>query len=421
MFLSQLLTFEDRQKLLKLNGWKIIEVSPKYLESSKSVALVRHVRTKYGAREQVQNYFFPRIRPQTVLRMYRDLRRGQRGVLLEQLSILFELGLGVPKHKQLAEFISQLDRVDDQADAIKYIGKIIKHYIAQYKLSMGAQNEYMYCAAYTEQLMTMKKFVGKLKPETKKAMTAPKGIPAVMLYSLTDHNTAKFSLVDGYAFSETNFPIPISPTVLRSEFKAVPRHFNSFSLRKSGQYILVFGILYWPDENEKNFHHAKFLDSDDYEVLVDSFDEYCSKELLAAREFRTYDRDEHPKHKHAVEVLAKKSDPSRKELLRIKEANAYFEQRQEQWKKLARLERKSVSALKTDGPVASANFFPLDIGAMGVTRKIRSLVNIEPKKLQASLNAWGFNTEIVSGCPTQRIYYGVNLKRRSWQIDMEKK
>ncbi len=421
MFLSQLLTFEDRQKLLKLNGWKIIEVSPKYMEISKSVALVRHVRTKFGGREQVQNYFFPRIRPQTVLRMYRDLRRGQRGVLLEQFSILFTLGLGVPKHKQIAEFVMQLDSVDDQAEAIKYIGKIIKHYIAQYKLSMGAQNEYMYCAAYTEQLMTLKKFRGKLKPETKKAMTAPKGIPAVMLYSQTDQSTAKFSLVDGYAFSETNFPIPISPTVLRSEFNAAPRHFNSFSLRKSGQYILVFGILYWPDETEKNFHHAKVLDTDDYEVLVDEFDEYCNKELLAARKFRTYDAEEHAKHKHAVEVLAKKSDPSRKDLLKVKEANAYFDNREEQWKNLARLERKSAAAIKKDGPVASANFFPLDIGAMGVTRKIRSLVNVEPKKLQASFSAWGFNTEIVSGCPSQRIYYGVNLKRRSWQIDMEKK
>lgn len=422
MFLGHLLTFEDRQKLLKLYGWKIIDASPKYLESSKMVCGVRHVRTKYGAREQVYDILFPRIRAKTVLRLFKNLRRGQRGMLLEQISILFELGLGVPKQKQIADYILHLDNVDDQEVGIKYIGKLIKQYIANYKFSMD-DHDYMYCAQFTEQLLLMKKFIGKTKQNVKKSVRVPEGKPCVMVYSLTDFNGAKFSLVDAYAFSSNGFPIPISTSVMRKEFGAVPRQFNSYALKSHGQYMLVFGILHWNEDGEENFQHMQTLDDDEYEVLVDHYDKYCSKELLALRKFRNVDREVHNAHRHAIEVLAVKEDATKKERRLVSEAETYFAEREKAVKQLSRLERKAASKLAESGPVVSAQFFALDIGAIGISRKLRTLVSTPPETLAKSLTAWGFTTALNANpkCLSSRIYYGVTSTRRSWQIETEKK
>jgi hypothetical protein len=424
MFLGHLLTFEDRQKLLKLAGWKLIEIAPKYMESSKSVCAVRHVRTKYGAREQHVDVLFPRIRANTVLRLYRNFRRGQRGVILEQLSILFHLGLGVPKHKQVAEFIEKFEQAEDQKVAIKYIGKMIKQYIANYAFSMD-DHEFMYCAAYTEQLLTMQKFIAKSKATSKnKSMAVPEGRPAVMVYSLTDYAGSKFNLVDGYAFSDSGFPIPISASVLRKEFTAVPRSLSAYSLRKHGQYVLVFGMLYWPKKDgEEQFKHMQYLGTDEYEVLIDEYDKYSSKEMLALRQTLTVEPELHAHHKSTVDKLSLKEVLTEKERLLLRTSKRYFAERRKVEREIRNHESDAVEALVTNGPVGAAKFFALDIAIMGASRKLRTMTGTKPEALASSLNTWGFTTALVENpkIMSRRIPFIEKSNRRSWQIDMEKK
>lgn len=423
MFLGHLLTFEDRQKLLKLAGWKLIEVAPKYMENSKSVCAVRHVRTKYGAREQHVDVLFPRIRASTVLRLYRNFRRGQRGVLLEQLSTLFHLGLGVPKHKQIAEFIETFEQAEDQKVAIKYIGKLIKQYIANYAFSMD-DHEFMYCAAYTEQLLTMQKFIAKSKVTKGKPMAVPEGRAAVMVYSLADYTGSKFNLVDGYAFSDSGFPIPISASVLRKEFKAAPKSLSAYSLRTHGQYVLVFGILYWPKkDNEEQFKHMQYLGSDEYEVLIDEYDKYSTKEMLALRATLNVEPELHAHHKTSVDALSQKEVLTEKERLTLRTSKRYFAERRKVERDIRNLESEVVDSLVENGPVGSAKFFALDIAVIGASRKLRTMTSTKPDALARSLNAWGFTTALVesSKIMSRRILFTEKSNRRSWQIDMEKK
>lgn len=423
MFLGHLLTFEDRQKLLKLAGWKLVEVAPKFMESSKSVCSVRHVRTKYGAREQHVDVLYPRIRASTVMRLYRNLRRGQRGILLEQLSILFHLGLGVPKHKQVAEFIEHFEQAEDQKVAIKYIGKMIKQYIANYAFSMD-DHEYMYCAPYTEQLLTLQKFIAKGKAVKGKPMAVPEGRAAVLVYSLADYHGSKFNLVDGYAFSDSGFPIPISTSVMRKEFAGAPKSLSAYSLRSHGQYVLVFGTLYWPKKDpDVQFKHMQDLGSDEYEILIDQYEQYCSKELLQLRKSLKVDPELQAQHKSTVEKLSLKEVLTTNERNILRTAKRYFAERRKIERQIRELETECVDALVENGPVSSAKFFALDLAVIGASRKLRTMTSTKPEALARSLNAWGFTTALVESpnIMSRRIEFIEKSNRRSWQIDMEKK
>lgn len=416
MFLSNILTYEDRQRLLKLAEWNLIEDSPKYMEKSKTVCTVRHVRTKFGAREQLSNSYLPRIKASSVLRLLRKIRKGQRGIIQEQVSILFLLGLGVPKHPDLAQYVLDLGYDKEDTEIIKHIIRLVKHYIDNYKYSMD-NHEYMYLASFTEQLLLMKKFISKSAKITK-SMIVPDGMPSVMVYSITDRAEAKFELVDGYTFSSTGFPVPISPTVLRREFSAVPKDFSSYSLKSHGQYVLVFGILYWTDNKEKNFEKIQFLDTEEYEILLDQYPEYQSKELNALSEYRYVNKEEHETHTKNKMRLSHKDELSVKDSKRLEEANAYFKSREENLKELAKHEKKEARVIEKTGPVFSAKFFALDIGMIGVKRKIRTLVSTKPEVLAKSLNAWGFTTSLLESTDvlTSRISYCATSISRSWKI-----
>lgn len=422
MFLEHLLTYEDRQKLLKLYGWNLIELCPKYMETSKMVCRVRFTRTRYGQSEQAQEFYLPRIKPTTVYRLMRMLKAGQRGVVSEQIATLFYLGLGVPKQPDIARYILALDSVDNPKVGIKYILKLVRNYVSNYRKSLD-NHPYMFCAQYTEQLMKLKRFIAPPDMKMSKHLKVPKGFPAVMVYSVTDLTKSMHTLVDGFVITASGAALPISPAVLRKEFIAAPKNFSSYSLRSHGQYTLVFGILYWPDTNEESFEEMQTLDVDDFITLVDLYDDkYSNDELRKAQAARNVDPETHLNFRRTLETLRTEKDLDKKKRRKLKEAETYFAERDLSLKSLDGLEKKAARHVAKVGPIATASFLALDIGSLGKTRTVRSLVSTKPEALAKSLGIFGFQTlnTVNANCLTSRISYGVKSNRRSWLMKTEK-
>lgn len=392
MFYKELFSPEEQQMFLNLVDWRLIDRSvPKYLENSQHALKVRHSVIRYNRPSQITTPILPRIRTGSVLRLIKEIRKGNVGLPCYQLATLFDLGMGVPKQREIANYIRGYQpEKDPGGEALKDIRTLIVQYQRQVRRSLNNW-QYMPPAEYVAQLLNMRKFICLKENGFKQKLKVPDGIPVVLVYANSNVAEKEFTLVDAFMISALGYPVPFAQTALRKEFKA-PKTFKSKALAGKSMYATVMGMVYWPGEKTTQMARmCRTLDIDEYVVLLDQYPELQSKELRRAQKYKSFDRDLHNEMRETVKTLALVQEPTAKQAKRLAEANAYFAQRKEQLTILEKLEKDESRQLERNGPVASAHFCAIDAGTI-VNREKYFGVKNPLERVESILGGWGFET-----------------------------
>lgn len=416
MFYKELFSPEEFQTFLKLVTWRLIDGSvPKYLENSQHALKVRHSVIRYNRPSQVTTPILPRIRAQTVLRLIKAIRDGNYGMPRDQLSALFEVGLGVPKQREIAEYIRHYELATDPGgEALKAIRKLIVQHQRAVRRSLNNW-QYIPPAEYVAQLLNMQKFIRLKENGFKQKVEVPDGIPVVLVYANSNVTEKEFTLVDAFMISALGYPVPFAQTALRKEFKA-PKTFKSKALAGRSMYAMVMGMVYWPGEKTTQMMRmCRTLDIDDYVVLLDQYEDLRSKELRTAQRARLIDQDQHEAMKDTVKTLGQQSELTSKQSKRLAEATAYFEQRKEQLAELDRLEKRESRELEKNGPVAGAHFCAIDAGTIENRDQYFGVKNTL-ERVETILSGWGFETLSTVADRSSELTYNNGPNGRCWSL-----
>ncbi|QQO90476.1 hypothetical protein pEaSNUABM5_00334 [Erwinia phage pEa_SNUABM_5] len=416
MFYKELFSPEEHQTFLNLVGWRLIDSAvPKYLESSQHALKVRHSVIKYNRPSQITTPILPRIRTTTVMRLFRAIRDGNLGLPCAQLAALFDLGMGVPKQRDIAQYIRDYNpEHDPNGEALKSIRTMVVQY--QRKVRRSLNNwQYLPPAEYVAQLLKMQRFIGLKENGYKKRLAVPDGIPVVLIYANSNVAEKEFTLVDAFMISALGYPVPFAQTALRKEFKA-PKTFKSKALAGRSMYAMVMGIVYWPGEKAfKMMRMCRSLDIDDYTVLLDQFEDLQSKELRQASKHRMIDREHHEVMRTTVTKYEHRDDLTAKQAKRLAEAQEYFQQRRDALSQLDKLEKQAARELERTGPVASAHFCAVDAGTI-VNRDQYLGVKNTLERTETILGGWGFETLSNAAVRDSEMTYIDGPKGRCWSL-----
>lgn len=274
MFYSEIFSYADTQKLLRLKDLFLISTYVhKFMKDSTHVIKPKRMEVRGGSRVNGDTPMIPRVEAQRPLDLLTALIRGEMGMKQEALALLFELGLGVPQQKEVANFIRTYRHEDDaNKGALKAIRKLVVNYQDQYEEHMG-ESDYFYPAPYVARLLDLNKFV--TSGASTQRLKVPNGIPVVLVYKSTNHHVGEFSLVDAFNMSG-GVAKPWAHIMLRREAK-VPKKVTSKSMTKHTAYMLVFGMFC--HQKEGLLEECQELDIDDYDILVSSNPECVSKEF----------------------------------------------------------------------------------------------------------------------------------------------
>lgn len=416
MFYKDLFTPDELQLFVKLTSWRLLEREvPKFMESSLHVMKVRHSVIRHSRPSVVNASILPRIRSKTVLRLIAAIRQGNDGLPCEQLSVLFNLGLGVPKQKDLAEYIKAYSCAEDEGSVmIKQIRKMVVNYQRNVRRCLG-NYRHIPPAAYLAHMAEMRNFIGYEEKGYPRGVAIPEGSPVVLVYSKLLASDAEFSLADAFLISPEGYPVPFSHIVMRKEFK-VPKTIKSAALAQRSMYALVMGVMHWPDEDHNTMmKYCRTLDSEDYTVLLDSVRSLRSPELDAAYESRVVDRDIHDEMLERVRQYGRLDSLTTKEQRLLNAAQAYFEGRREAMSKLGELEKKETRALERSGFLTRAKFCAVDVGLIEDRTKFVG-VRSKIEQVDSILRNWSFDSLSMTENKTCEMYYKISTTGRSWSM-----
>lgn len=416
MFYKELFSPEQHQTFLNLVNWRLIDSAvPKYLENSQHALKVRHSVIKYNRASQITTPILPRIRSTTVMRLFRAIRSGNLGLPCQQLAALFDLGMGVPKQRDIAQYLREYDPdADAGGEVLKSIRTMVVQYQRQVRRSLNNW-QYLPPAEYIAQLLNMQRFIRLKENGFKHRLAVPDGIPVVLIYANSNVAEKEFTLVDAFMISALGYPVPFSQTALRKEFTA-PKTFKSKALAGRSMYAMVMGVVYWPGEKSfKMMRMCRSLDIDDYTVLLDQFEELQSKDLRRASKYRMIDREHHEVMRETVAKYEHRTDLTSKQQRRLEEAQEYFAQRKQALSDLDKLEKRESRELEKTGPVASARFCAIDAGTI-VSRSQYLGVKNTLERTETVLAGWGFETLSNAAARDSEMTYIDGPKGRCWSL-----
>lgn len=110
MFYDHVFSPDEKQLLLSVAESKyLVRLDcPEYLKKSKHSIEIRHTVTNRGEQRRsgvINTTFVPRIHASTVQRLLREIRDNATISSANSLAALFELGLGVPKQRDIATYL----------------------------------------------------------------------------------------------------------------------------------------------------------------------------------------------------------------------------------------------------------------------------------------------------------------------------
>lgn len=417
MFYKSIFTTEEQNLFLQLMQWRLIpnEV-PKFMESSQCVMKVRHSIIRYNQASQVVANILPRIAPRTVLRIVSEVRAGNLGMPRTQLAVLFELGMGVPKQRDIARYIREYDPQEDhEGRTLKHIRKMIVQYQRNLKRSLY-NIQYLPPAPYVAQMLKLQQFVHLREGGYKHKVKVPDGLPVVLIYANDKVAEAQFTLTDAFMISPLGYPVPFANIAMRKEFGAV-KTFQSRALQGKGMYSMVFGVVYWSDQKTTAMmRQLRCLDTEEsYAVLFDNYPELCSEELLESYQYKRTDTEQHIAALETVKEFRDQRSLTPKQQRRLDRANEYFAVRSEALGDLEKLEKREARNLEKTGPVATARFCAIDAGTIEDRDTFTSVKN-PIEKVETVLARWGFETLGKAADRSSVLTYTSAPKGRCWSL-----
>ncbi len=236
--IDNLLSHDDKQKILKLrDNFIISSFCPTFLRSSTAVMHGRRIEAKGGSRNMQESVTLVRVNGDKPLQMIDSMIAGDFGIVREHLSVLFELGLGVPCQKQIAIYVREAKDDKETISALKDIRKMIINFQDVYEDSVNS--DYFYSAHHIAASLFLSSFVR--RAEYKTTFKTPAGIPVVLVYRLTNPIEGQYTLHDAYDMTLSS-PTPFAHIMLRDKIN-VQKTFTSKGLKKHGSYAYVFGTL----------------------------------------------------------------------------------------------------------------------------------------------------------------------------------
>ncbi|QYW03285.1 hypothetical protein pEaSNUABM14_00326 [Erwinia phage pEa_SNUABM_14] len=400
MFYDYVFNFDERQTLLSLAESKYLlkRDIPEYLKKSKHAIEIRHTVTNRGRERRsgtITTPIVPRIHTRDVMRLLDDIRDNATYSSCQSLAELFELGLGVPRQKDIATYLHAYSREHDKKGiGIKYIRKLVVDYHRKHRRSM-AGSRWLMPAAYTANLLNMQNFIHLKEDGYKGKVKTPDGIPVVLIYQSTEYATGEFTLCDAFMISPMGYPMPFAQIALRPEFKAVPKTFCSQALRGKGMYSMVLGMIYWEKGDSVELtREVMEIDDNQYLTLLDDeryadrrSDEYSAM-LVKREEFRrNRDKWQSVIDKYGQTVRTLKPEIS----ARLDRARQFFYDRSEFLKEFESQEKRENTRASKRFAVASAMFAAIDCGTIA-DRQTYLAVSTKIDKVHDILGKWGFNT-----------------------------
>lgn len=402
MFYDHVFNHDEKQTLLSLaeSQYLIKLETPEFLKKSKHAIEIRHAVTnrKFGSSRRtgtITTTLVPRIHMRDVMRLVREVRDSASVNAANNLGKLFDLGLGVPRQKDIALYLKTYSRdADKKGTGIKYIRKLIVDYHRKYRRSM-ADSRWCMPAAYTANMMNMQSFIHMKENGYGKKLKVPDGVPVVLIYQNTCYETAEFTLCDAFMISPLGYPVPFAQIVMRPEFKAVPKTFSSKALRGKGMYSMVMGMIHWEDgDSISNCRELMDIDADQYLTLLDS-EQYAdrrSDKYQAMLVQRAKINEDRQKWKDVIDKYGNTSrtlKPEQQE--RLEKAHSYFLEREAFFKEFDQFEKKENHHAAKQFAVAKAKFAAVDCGTI-MDRTTYMAVGTTIDKVHNILGKWGFDT-----------------------------
>lgn len=429
MFYDHVFNQDEKQMLLGLaeSNYLVKVDCPDYLKKSKHSIEIRHTINHRGKDRRSGNIvttFVPRIHSSTVQRLVRDVRDTASKSSSMQLAKLFELGLGVPKQKDIALYLQDYSRENDKKGVgIKYIRRLINEYHRKHRHSF-AGSRWLMPAAYTANLLNMQSFIHLKENGYKNKVKVPEGVPVVLIYQCTNYAECEFTLCDAFMISPLGYPMPFAQIALRPEFKGAPKEFRSKALRGKGMYSMVMGVMHWEEGDAvANYRELMDIDADEYLTLLDS-EKYADrrspeyKAVLAKRDEMNADRqkwkDVLDKYGNTTRTLK----PEHQALL--DQASKYFADRSDSsdfFKHFSDIERKENRKAAKQFAVASAKFAAIDCGTV-IDRATYMAVSTTLDKVHTVLSKWGFTTvdSVNASLKKSLLTYSTKNATRIWSL-----
>lgn len=402
MFYDHVFNHDDKQTLLSLaeSHYLVKLECPEFLKRSKHAIEIRHTVTNraYGKSRRtgtITTTLVPRIHMSEVNRLVREIRDTASLTAANNLGRLFELGLGVPKQRDIATYLKTYSRdADKKGTGIKYIRKLINDYHRKYRRSM-AGSRWCMPAAYTANMLNMQQFIHLKEDGYGKKLKVPDGVPVVLIYQSTTYETAEFTLCDAFMISPLGYPVPFAQIAMRNEFKAVPKTFKSKALRGQGMYSMVMGVLHWGEaESIPKVRELMDIDADSYLTLLDS-EQYADRRSPEYREMLQRRAEINADRQKWKDVLDKYGNTTRtlkpEQQERLEKAHQYFVDREKFIKDFDQFEKKENHQAAKRFAVAEAQFAAIDCGTI-IDRSTYMAVGSALDKVHHILGKWGFTT-----------------------------
>lgn len=426
MFYDHVFTHDERQALLLLaESFFLVKTEcPDYLKKSKHSIEIRHTINHRGKERRsghIVTSFVPRIHMSVIQRLVRVIRDDYDIRAAQHLSKLFELGLGVPKQRDIALYLSDYSKeADPKGVGMKYIRKLINEYHRKYRRSM-AGSRWIMPAAYTANMMHMQSFIHLKENGYAKQLKVPDGIPVVLVYNNTNHERSEFTLCDAFMISPLGFPVPFAQIALRPEFKAVPKTFCSKALRGRGVYSMVMGVVHWSDtDSVKHFRELMDIDADSYLTLLDS-EQYMDRRSPEYQALCDKRAEYNEQRVEMNEVLAKFGTTKRilkpEQQAKLDRAHKFFADRKDFFKEFEQFEKKEQHKAAKQFAVASAQFAAIDCGTI-MDRTTYMAVSTTLDKVHHILGKWGFTTvdTVNASLKHSLMTYGESKATRRWSL-----
>lgn len=365
MFYADIFTHEEKQKILKLVDDRLISTHiPECLKTSHHVLRIKRVEMRSSSRVNAEHSILPCINPQIPIQLISAMMKGDIAMNRERLSMLFELGLGVPKQPEVAAFLRTYESdADEDGSGLRSLRKLIVNYQDMIETQFS-ESDRMYTAAYMAKLLDFASFIG--QGESSAAVKAPAGIPVVLVYYTSDHTVGQFKLVDAFDI-KGGVLRPFAHIAMRP-FANIPNVLTSQNLARATSYTLVFGVLTGGQDLE---HFVQMLGSDDLDVVIS-----CNPEIVS-QEFADKLQNCKPQERDS-------------------------------------LARRTAHKFGSSSPLAKAEFIALDVGLIDRNGRIRA--NTAPlAKTSRILKKIGFETKSKSVNKMQTFKYGGSP--RVWTIE----
>lgn len=426
MFYDHVFNHDEKLTLLSVAESKFLVRldCPDYLKKSKHSIEIRHTVTNRGEQRRsgvVNTSFVPRIHTATVQRLVREVRDNANVSSANSLAALFELGLGVPKQKDIATYLRDYSRDNDKKGVgIKYIRKLINEYHRKHRHSF-AGSRWLMPAVYTANLLNMQSFIHLKEDGYSKKVKVPDGLPVVLIYQNTNHAEAEFSLCDAFAISPLGYPMPFAQIALRPEFKAAPKTFRSKALRGKGMYSMVMGIMHWENGDAlSNFRELMAIDDEPYLTLLgdEQYADRRSPEYQALLDKRAEFHEQRHEHNEAI---AKYGNTTRtlkpKQVERLERAEAFFKERKAFMDEFDKFEKKENHHAAKKFAVARAQFAAVDCGTV-IDRSTYMAVASGLDTVNKILTKWGFTTvdTVNSSLKKSILTYDPTTATRVWSV-----